>query len=151
MNAKILETLLIDRALGQLSPEVEALVADHLAAHPEAARTAAELSETVALAVRALAHPAPRLKLPPPAVAIFPLRRTRRALALAASFVAGAGVTFLALHNPAPQPVPALAQVPVPVPIQPARQVKTDPSVRALPFWSKERAVALAAAKQPTH
>ena len=144
MNAETLEALLIDRALGQLSPEVEVLLAEHLATHPEAAHTAAELAETVALAARLLKQPAPRLVLPARAVAVFPVRRSRRLLALAASFVAGAGAAFFALRSTAPPAAPAI------VATQPAppRRVETDPAIRTLPFWSKERAVALASAKQ---
>jgi anti-sigma factor RsiW len=152
MNAEILETLLIDRALGQLSPEVEALLAEHLMADPEAARAAAELSETVTLAEIALQRPARRLELPPPAVAMFPPRRILRVLALAASFVAGAGVALLALRGTVPRPeaslAPASAPSPAAVQAPSARRVETDPAVRALPFWSKERAVALASVKQ---
>lgn len=154
MNAEILEALLIDRALGQLTPEVEVLLAGHLAAHPEAARAAAELGETVALAASVLRQPAPRLALPPRAVAMFPPRRTRRVLALAASFVAGAGAAFLALRGAAPRAETPLAHAPAPAVIVaqvPAlRRVETNPAVRSLPFWSKERAVVLASAKQST-
>ena len=154
MNAETLEALLIDRALGQLSPDVEMLLAEHLATNPDAARAAARLSETVALAATVLQRPAPRLKLPPPAVALFPPRRFRRGLALAASFAAGVGVALLGLRSVAPQPAVVLARAPAPAPaVLPAvapRSVETDPAVRTLPFWSKERAVALASAKQST-
>ena len=154
MNAETLEALLIDRALGQLSPEVEVLLAEHLAANPATARAATELSETVALAATALKQPALRLELPPPAVAMFPPRRGRRVLALAASFAAGAGVALFALRGIAPQPVAPLAHLPAPapaaVPAAVERRVEIDPAVRKLPFWSKERAVALASAKQST-
>ncbi len=150
MNAEILEALLIDRALGQLTPEVEALLAEHLAANPEAACAAAGLGETVALAGTVLRRPAPRLALPPPAVALFPPRRTRRVLALAASFVAGAGVALFALRAVAPQPAVPLAHAPAAVPAAAPRRLETDPAIRTLPFWSTERAVALASAKQST-
>ncbi len=152
MNIEILEALLIDRALGHLSPEVEVLLAEHLAANAAAARSAAELCETVALASSVLQPPAPRLVLPPPAVAIFPPRRARRVLALAASFAAGAGVALLALRGTAPQPAPANVRASAPATVvahaPSLRRVESNPALRALPFWSKERAVTLAAAKQ---
>jgi anti-sigma factor RsiW len=151
MNAESLESLLIDRAIGQLPPEVEALLAEYLAAHPEAARGAAELGETVALTATVLKRPAPRLALPPATVAIFPQRRGHRRLALAASFVAGAGVALLTLRTFAPQPPALIARAPVPVvPVAAPRSAEIDPAIRTLPFWSKERAVALASAKQST-
>lgn len=153
MNAETLEALLIDRALGQLSPEVEVLLAEHLATHPEAAHSAAELAETVALAARVLQRPTPRLILPPRAVVPFSPRRTQRLLALAASFVAGAGAAFFALRSAASQVPPAFAQAPAPAVIvaqaAPPRRGELDPAIRALPFWSKERALAVASAKPP--
>ncbi len=152
MNTESLEALLLDRALGQLSPEVELLLAEHLASRPEAARTAAELSETVALAASVLKQPAPRLALPPQAFASLPSRRFQHVLALAASFVAGAVVSFLSLRGAASHQEKPLALAPatVVVPAPPLRRVESDPAVRALPFWSRERAVALAAAKPAT-
>jgi anti-sigma factor RsiW len=147
MNTESLEALLIDRALGQLSPEVEQLLAEYLASRPEAAHLAAELAETVALAASVLQQPAPRVTLPPQAVVSLPRPRFRPVLAIAASFVAGACVSFFALRIPAPQQPPAFA--PVVVPAQPHR-MEIAPAVRTLPFWSKERAVALASAKQTT-
>ena len=133
MNAETLEALLIDRALGQLSPEVEVLLTEHLAIHPEAAPTAAALAGTVALASSLLKQPAPRLPLPPRAVAVFPPPRKRRLLPLAASFVAGAGASFFALRSTAPQPATPLAQAPAPAVVvaqaAPPRRVEIDPAV----------------------
>jgi len=148
MNADTLEALLIDRALGQLSPEVEALLAEHLAVHPEAARAGAELSKTVTLATSLLKQPARTLALPPATISLFPRHRFRRVLALAASFVAGACVSFFAVGGIAPPREKPLAFAPVVAPAPPVRRVETELAVRALPFWSKERAVALATSKQ---
>jgi anti-sigma factor RsiW len=150
MNAKSLEALLMDSALGQLSPEVEQLLSEHLASHPDAARVAEELSETMALATSLLRQPAPRLALPPPAAALFPPRRFRRVLALAASFVAGACVSFLTLRDMAPPLEKPLAVAPVSAPAPSVRRVEANAAVRTLPFWSKERAVALASSKTST-
>lgn len=138
MNSETLETLLIDRALGQLSPEVEVLLGERLATDPAAARIAEQLRETVALAAAALPNPAQKLPLPPPTVALHAPRRTPQLLALAASFVAGAGIAVLAVRSAAPPREAPAAGAPVPA----ARPL--DPSVRALPFWSKERALAAA-------
>ena len=49
MKTETLETLLIDRALGELSPEVGELLETHLAGNPHAARNADNLAETVRL------------------------------------------------------------------------------------------------------
>jgi anti-sigma factor RsiW len=57
MKAELLEALLIDRALGALSPEVGELLETHLARDPAAAEQAAGLSATVGLARRAMARP----------------------------------------------------------------------------------------------
>jgi hypothetical protein len=150
MKSETLETLLIDRALGHLTPEMDELLAEHLAANPDTAGLAAELESTVTLAAAALKRPLPPLTLPPQVVATLPSRRVLRSLALAASFVAGIGLTLLATRLPMPPRNPAAAPVPVIVSAQPARNFTSDPTVRALPFWSKERALALAAAKQST-
>ena len=150
MKTETLEALLIDRALGHLTPEMDELLGEHLAANPDTARLAAELQETVTLAVVALKRPLPGLKLPPPVAATLPPRRVFRALALAASFLAGIGLTLVATRLAAPSRGDAVAPAPIVVSVQPAAGLAIDPSVRALPFWSKERALALAAAKQST-
>jgi hypothetical protein len=148
MKTETLEALLIDRALGHLTPEMDELLGEHLAANPGTARLAAELQETVTLAAAALKRPLPVLKLPPPVVTTLPPRRAFRPLALAASFLAGIGLTWAVTRIAAPPHAPAPA--PIVVSVQPASGLAIDPSVRALPFWSKERALALAAAKQST-
>jgi anti-sigma factor RsiW len=65
MKPELLETLLLDRALGELSPAVAALLDAHLAHDPAAARHAAELANTLQLARAAVAVPseAPRRPL----------------------------------------------------------------------------------------
>lgn len=55
MNADTLERLLIDRAEGQLPPDVRELLDDHLQREPSARREAAEIDETLRLARLALA------------------------------------------------------------------------------------------------
>lgn len=57
MNLELLEPLLRDRALGELSPAVAALLDAHLASDPAAARRAAELADTIRVARTAAAIP----------------------------------------------------------------------------------------------
>lgn len=57
MKTENLDALLLDRALGQLAPEVIELLDEHLAQHPAAAVRAAKLQATVALAGAAVAVP----------------------------------------------------------------------------------------------
>ncbi len=150
MNTETLENLLIDRALGQLSPDVEALLTEHLAGTPGAAQAAAELREVVALATAAMHRAAPKLELPPRFIALPRWPRARRVLALAASFMAGAGLAFFALPGtnapvaPAVQPTPVLAQAPKHSP-------EVERALRKLPFWSKERAYLIAGAASETN
>jgi anti-sigma factor RsiW len=65
MKTENLETLLLDHALGELSPEVAELLETHLARNPEAARQADGLASTVQRARQALAvtQEAPRRSL----------------------------------------------------------------------------------------
>jgi hypothetical protein len=155
MNHEILERLLIDRALGQLTEDVEALLAEHLSSSSQAGKMAEDIEMTVSLAAKAL--PPSRIAAP----AQFPISNLlreehfRRRLALAASFILGAGVAFLGLkaatlrsdHAATP---PAVAQsvnaVPAP---QPSAEVERE--AQFLPFWSNRRAILLATAarRQP--
>src|SRR5512140_2765872 len=50
MKPELLQSLLLDRALGELSPEATALLDEYLACHPDAARCASELDDTLAAA-----------------------------------------------------------------------------------------------------
>lgn len=63
MNNEALERLLIDRDAGELSPDVEDLLEEHLRRDPFARREAAEMSETLRLARLAFAGE-PALALP---------------------------------------------------------------------------------------
>jgi hypothetical protein len=133
MKTETLEAQLIDRALGHLTPEMDELLGEHLAANPGTARLAAELQETVTLAAAALKRPLPVSRLPPSLVTTLPPRRTFRPLALAASFLAGIGLTWAVTRIAAPPH--ASAPAPIAVSVQPASGLAIDPSVRALPFW----------------
>ena len=65
MKTETLEALLLDHALGELSPEVVELLETHLAHNPEAAQQADGLASTVQLARQAMAvaQEAPRRSL----------------------------------------------------------------------------------------
>ncbi|MBI5381085.1 MAG: hypothetical protein HZA31_04225 [Opitutae bacterium] len=68
MKTENLEALLLDRALGELRPEVAELLDEHLASRPELAAQAAALADTVQTARSAVAAPTP-VNLPPLVVA----------------------------------------------------------------------------------
>ena len=103
MNPEHLEALLTDRALGELPPEVAALLAAYLAQNPAAATRAAGLETTLRLARTAVATPREK----PASLDLDRLRREQQAarfyswgahaLRLAASLAVGVGVGWL-LH-----------------------------------------------------
>ena len=76
MKPELLETLLLDRALGELRPEVAALLEAHLAQAPAAARRAAEFDAAVRLARAAVATPP---EAPPRTLDVARLRRVHHA------------------------------------------------------------------------
>ncbi len=81
MDAETLERLLMDRALGALGPDVEALLDEHLAQDPEGCQRAAEFAGATSAARQALGAGVP-LRLPEfPALRLATLERTRRRLA----------------------------------------------------------------------
>ena len=97
IDPEILERLLIDRALGELSPDAEALLDDYLAREPEASEEAEEIARTADLARRALApsdevdsHALPPLLLGKRRGVLW--RVGARAAALAACLLIGVGV-----------------------------------------------------------
>ena len=160
MKTEALENLLIDQALGQLAPEVAALLSEHLATHPATAQSAAELGEIVALATTALHRATPKLELPPRTVIPQPrgpeMKRVvaKRLLAMAASFAVGAGAAFLAMRETsASRTVPVVQEMPaVPAIAQtPRHSPEIERALKKLPFWSKERAYLIAAAADQTN
>ncbi len=160
MKTEALENLLIDRALGQLAPEVEALLSEHLATHPAAAQSAAELGEIVALATTALRRETPKLELPPRTIIPQPrgpeMKRVvaKRFLAMAASFAVGAGAAVFAMRETsASRTVPVVQERPA-APIiarTPRYSPEIERALKKLPFWSKERAYLIAAAAEQTN
>ncbi len=97
IKQEVLERLLIDRALGEMSPEVETLLAEYLSREPASLDETREVSQAVELARRAFAVPeetprTPRLRVG--GEARFLWRVGARAAALAACALIGLGVGF---------------------------------------------------------
>ena len=97
IDPEILERLLIDRALGELSPDAEALLEDYLAREPEASEEAEEIARAVDAARCALtpseevdSHSLPPLLLGKRGGILW--RVGARAAALAACLLIGVGV-----------------------------------------------------------
>ena len=137
MKPELLESLLLDRTLGELTPAVAALLEAHLAHDPVAARRAAEFDATLQLARASVALPreTPRQPLdldrlrreqPAPRAA----GRRMEMLRLAACLALGLAGGWLFRHPPS-VPTPA---APVVVALAPNRP--TDPATH---FWSIAR------------
>jgi anti-sigma factor RsiW len=149
MKPDILERLLMDRALGHLDPDAEVLLADYLVNDPAAATQARDLQETVRLATEVMRRPAPVVEMPTQIHQLVWRRRTERMLALAASFVVGAGLTALLIHEtylpigavvasrPATTGSPKVAVL---------RPSLVKGQIESLPFWSNQRIYLLASA-----
>ena len=100
MNKEVLERLLMDRAVGELPPDVEVLLEDHLDEHPEARKEAVAIGETVRLARQALAgQPAEVLPAREPA-----WYRPSWAWGMAACFVGGLCLGLLGARGGKTQP-----------------------------------------------
>jgi anti-sigma factor RsiW len=76
MKTETLEALLLDHAMGELSPEVAELLETHLTRNPEAARQAAGLASTVQQARQAVAM---SQEVPHRPLAVARLQQERRA------------------------------------------------------------------------
>lgn len=146
LNDRMLEVLLIDRALGALSPDVAVLLTAYLANNPDAARVAAEFDATVRATTATLQRSIPERdarSLPPfPADRIRSERARRvwsiwvtRVAAMAACLAIGAWLGGAMTHrvNPLPQ-APVLAADAGRHWFRPA-----GASVAAVDFWSVER------------
>ncbi|MBI4624122.1 MAG: hypothetical protein HY736_13015 [Verrucomicrobia bacterium] len=138
MKTEILETLLLDHALGALSPEVAALLEAHLAHDPAAARRAAELTETLRLARAAVAAP---LEPPRKSLDVERLRQAQRhqrsstrrteILRLAACLLLGLGLGWLIRITPATEEHAAR-----PIAVAPLPALTPEPPLH---FWSIAR------------
>jgi anti-sigma factor RsiW len=149
MKPDVIERLLMDRALGHLDPDVDALLADYLANDASATTQARELQALVHLASAAVRQPV--LATPPPNQ-IYRLvwrHRAEQALALAASFVIGAGITALALRvnlrheNNTVSLAPSIQDTSMQ---SPRLNALVKHKIESLPFWSNQRLYLLASA-----
>jgi anti-sigma factor RsiW len=147
MKPDVLERLLMDSALGRLDADVEVLLADYLAADPAAATQAQELQEVVRSATKAIRKPVPAAALPSPIQRFVWWHRAEQALALAASFVVGVGVTALVFNANLHRETTVVSHAPA-VPGSPAgsgtRQTLMASRIESLPFWSNQRLYLLA-------
>lgn len=111
MNDRMLESLLLDRTLGELSPEVSELLDAYLQLVPHVGAQAKTFDATVQLARRAVSPPAPA---PVPPIPLHkPMGHWRReALALAATLCLGALVGWTLAHRSSPSDVVAVAAGP---------------------------------------
>jgi len=126
MKSDVLERLLIDRAAGELAPDVEELLECHLQQEPAARREAAEIGETLRLARLALAGL--------PAVALPAVRPSWRAApwawAMAACFVCGLSLGIFAARGRGELPRAASA---------PSRETAAMAAADEPGFWSARR------------
>jgi hypothetical protein len=133
MNPENLETLLLDRALGELPPAVTELLDEYLTRNSDAARQADTLTATLQLARQAVAMPR---ETPPRPLALATLRQAQRTwrwrrLAWEALRLAACAVLGLALgwYGHASRPASALAQTSRPEPAAaPARALVLEQS-----------------------
>jgi hypothetical protein len=146
MKPENLESLLLDRALGQLAPEVADLLDEHLRQNPAAAARAATLGATLDLARRAVAVPAsaPTTPAPLPWTRIQRMERwqriSRETLKLAACVALGLAAGW-ALRPASPEKGALIASAQV-LPLPPPVPEKNAAAL----FWSTARLQAAAAA-----
>ena len=114
IDREILERLLIDRALGGLPPDVDALLDDYLASDPAAAAEAEKLARTADLAQRALAPPEGANQYPLPPLALRSRRVTVRRVAGRAAALAACLLIGLVLGIGL-SPTPAVVETTAPV------------------------------------
>jgi anti-sigma factor RsiW len=149
MKPDVLERLLMDRALGRLEPDVEALLADFLADNPTATAQAQELQDAVHLATEVVRSPVTVAEMPNQIHRFLWRHRAEQVLALAASFVVGVGITALALHanigheDRSVSLTPSVQNVSL---TSPRRDAIVKNKIESLPFWSNQRLYLLASA-----
>jgi anti-sigma factor RsiW len=149
MKPDVIERLLMDRALGRLDPDVDALLAHYLADDASAATRAQELQDVVRLATEAVRQPVLAVAPPSQIHRIVWRHCAERALALAASFVIGVGITALALRanlrhgDSAVSLAPSIQNASTP---SPRRGALVRNKIESLPFWSNQRLCLLASA-----
>ena len=153
MKPDVIERLLLDRALGRLDPNVDALLARLPGQRRSAAATQArELQDVVHLATEAVRQPVLAVAPPSQIHRLVWRHRAEQALALAASFVIGVGITALALRANLRREDNAASLAPS---IQnastqsPRLDALVKHKIESLPFWSNQRLYLLASADQP--
>jgi anti-sigma factor RsiW len=139
MKSDVLERLLIDRAAGELSPDVAELLEDHLQHEPAARRAAGEIAETFRLARVALV----KEKVIPLPTRRPPLQVPMWAWAMAACFVCGLSLGIFAPRGGSVNPSIASSAPP------PRTVVAAAPDDTG--FWSvrRIRAAVPVAARRP--
>jgi len=117
LDSETLERILLDRSVGELSPDVEALLFAFLADNPQMAQMAKQADQTANMAHRALRldHADKVADLPPPAFLHKRSTRKRRRLLPALQTLAVAAVIVMAFwlgRQTTPQPLhrPTLVQ-----------------------------------------
>ena len=150
MKPEHLESLLLDRELGELSPAATALLEEYLARHPEATDPAKRLTATVDLARQALATPpAPALRpldlarLESAERATMPVLFRPELYRLAASLALGLGIGWLI--RPLPSPVSSAD-----LPAGSSTLVVSAPAEPRSQFWSVSRRTASARLSAPS-
>jgi anti-sigma factor RsiW len=149
MKPDVIERLLLDRALGRLDPDTDALLADYLASDASAATQARELQDVVYLAGEAVRQPVLAVEPPNQIHRLVWRHHAERALALAASFVIGVGITALVLRANLRREDNAVSLAP-PIPNasmpSPHLDALVKSKIESLPFWSNQRLYLLASA-----
>jgi anti-sigma factor RsiW len=150
MKRETMERLLIDRALGQLPPDVEELVQTRIDSDPATAAWAGELKETVRLASQVMRTRVPVVVDRMPITAMRRREVRKRVFAMAASFLLGAAFAIGSWRLFAPARQPATAIVLPDQPVITRAQMPSSPAVenavRKLPFWSYARIATVASA-----
>lgn len=144
MKPESLEALLIDRALGELSPEAAELLAEWCHEHPATTTSATTVADTIALARQTAPGIARVSGAALPAPAWLSARRHWRPteyLRLAAVLVLGAGLGWCLR--------PQVTARPHAVPPAPTANVAAVPPATAPAFWSISARVAALRANPP--
>ncbi|MGO9246961.1 MAG: hypothetical protein ACLPT4_00825 [Verrucomicrobiia bacterium] len=149
MKPDTMERLLLDRALGRLDPDVDTLLANYLVNDASATTQARKLQDVVDLACQAVRQPVLAVEPPNQIHRIVWRHRAEQALALAASFVIGVGITASALRaslrheDSSVSLAPSIQNASTP---SPRRDTLVKNKIESLPFWSNQRLYLLASA-----
>ena len=143
MNEETLDRLLLDRALGVSSPELDALLEAYLQRDPAAAARAGEFDTATDLA-REVLKDAPAATLPPfPAAAVRQAERTRRQLVLVRNVASLAAAVLLGVGVGAWSMRESTEMQPAPAPPSAVTFVKADAAKGPVGdtggFWSRQR------------